>query len=365
LAAGFHRDSPILKRVNMRGFLVSIITVVLPLLCGGCASSPPVNTAMNISGGALVWPKAPAEARIGYVRSVSGPRDMGIAKPFFRGLLDKLAGRGPEHFVRPTGVAMQDGVLYVADPGAQALWILDSLRSRYVKVVLAGDAAFVSPVAVALRADGAVFVADTGLKKVFLFGRDGAFIRIAAETGLVRPAGLAYDTARDWLYVVDSAQHRIAIYGPQGNAIRTLGNGGNQNGQFNFPTHLALDGAGTLRVTDALNFRLQSFDRDDHFVGKFGHAGDGSGDFAAPKGVATDSAGNIYLVDALFDTVQIFDGDGTYLLAFGEQGTQAGQFWLPGGIFIDRNDEIYVTDGYNKRVQVFRVMRGAIQEKAR
>ena len=345
--------------------LNSMIILVLLLFVSGCGTPAPVKVPTETSGARLVWPKSPAEARIAYVRSVAGPQDLGIAKPFFRGLLDMLAGRGAEHFVRPTGVAVHDEVLYVADPGARALWILDAVRHRYVKVDTAGDTGLTSPVAVAVRPDGAVFVADTGLKKVFLFDRDGRLIGVAADADMERPAGLAYDAARKWLYVVDSGKHRITIYGADGKVVRTWGGGGDQSGQFNYPTHLALDATGILRVTDALNFRVQSFDRDGLFVGKFGHAGDGSGDLAGPKGIATDSGGNIYVVDTLFDTVQIFDRNGIYLLAFGQQGTEAGQFWLPGGIFIDPQDEIYVTDGYNQRVQVFRVEHVAGKEVAK
>jgi len=340
-------------------FLLSAVAFGLLLFAGGCGSPGPVAGVTDASGERQVWPKPPAEPRIGYVRSVSGPQDLGLTKSFFGRVFDMLAGQGAEHFVRPTGVATHDGVLYVADPGAPALWILDAARGRYLKVDAVGDAAMVSPVAVAVRPDGAVFVADTGLKKVFLFDRDGHLVGVAAEADLERPAGIAYDAASKWLYVVDSAQSRITVYDPEAKVVRTWGQGGDQSGQFNHPTHLALDETGTLRVTDALNFRIQSFDRGGRFLGTFGHAGDGSGDFAGPKGLATDSAGHIYVVDTLFDAVQIFDSNGTYLLGFGEQGTQTGQFWLPGGIFIDPKDEIYVTDGYNQRVQVFRALRGA------
>jgi len=341
---------------------LSTVAFALLLFAGGCGAPGPLAVPTEASGEHIVWPKPPAEARIGYIKNISGPQDLGLTKSFFRRLLDKLAGRGADHFVRPTGAVMHDGVLYVADPGAPALWILDAPRNRYLKLDAVDDTALESPVAVAVRPDGAVFLADTGLKKVLLFDRDGQLKGVAAQTDLERPAGLAYDAASKRLYVADSATSRISVYDAEAKVVRSWGAGGEQGGQFNHPTHLTLDGAGTLRVTDALNFRIQSFDRDGRLIGSFGHAGDGSGDFAAPKGIATDSGGHIYVVDALFAAVQIFDRDGSFLLGFGEQGTQAGQFWLPGGIFIDPKDEIYVTDGYNQRVQVFRALHGAGKE---
>jgi len=325
----------------------------LTLLAGGCVAPERAALSGNTPVNAPVWPPPPAAARVRYIGAVSGPRDLGIAKPLLRQMLDALTGGSDDRFVRPTGVAEHDGVLYVADPGAPALWILDPGRDRFVKVTAAGDAPLVSPVAVAPRQDGAVFVADSGLKAVLLVAVDGSLLRVAAKTGLERPAALAYDPATERLYVVDSARHQVAVYDQGGGVLDRWGHAGSQDGEFNFPTHIAWGEAGTLLVTDALNFRIQAFDSNGRFLWKFGRHGDGSGDFAAPKGVGSDRAGNVLVVDALFDAVQIFARDGSLLLAFGATGSGAGQFWLPAGLFIGARDRIYVADAHNHRVQVF------------
>ena len=230
---------------------------------------------------------------------------------------------------------------------------VDAPRDRYARVTQVGAQTLVSPVALALGPDGAVFVADTALKEVFLLDRDGALLRTFATQGLDRPAGLAWDAAARQLYVLDSLRHRITVFDGNGALLRTFGENGNADGQFNHPTHLALDAGGALLVTDALNFRVQWIDRDGRFLAKFGQAGNGSGDFAGPKGVAADGDGHYYVVDALFDAVQIFDRQGRLLLGFGEHGSGPGQFSLPNGIFIATDDKVYVADAYNRRVQVF------------
>ncbi len=328
------------------------------LLAGACAGSAPVAdrdeaTAAATDVAPLVWPKPPAPARIRYLRSVTGPSDWGISRSFLRRLADALSGRGEGIFEQPSAVVERDGVLYVADPGAQSLWILDAPRSRFVRVMHVGEQALVSPVALALGPDGAVFVADTSLKTVFQLDREGSLIRSFATQGLERPAGIVWDEPSHRLYVLDSLRHRIAVFEANGTLVRNMGESGNGEGQFNHPTHLALDASGVLLVTDALNFRIQFIDRDGRFLRKFGKAGNGAGDFAAPKGIAADSEGHYYVVDALFDAVQIFDQQGRLLLAFGEHGSQPGQFQLPRGIFISADDKVYVADAYNRRVQVF------------
>ncbi len=323
------------------------------LVLPGCGDFSPVRVAEKSAAERPAWPQAPAPARIQYQRSVSASSDWGITRSLVQRIVDVLVGGKVERFVRPTGVAEWAGVLCVADPGSAAVWIFDAPRNRAIKVAHAGRFEFASPVAVAMRADGSVYVADSVLKKTFLLDREGLLIRIAAQEGLERPAGLAYDSATDLLYVADSVANRIMVFDATGKQIASWGGAGIEDGQFNRPIHIALDASGTLLVTDALNFRIQAFDRSGRFLWKLGHHGDGTGDFAAPKGIASDREGHVYVVDALFDAIQVFNRDGTLLLAFGERGAAAGQFWLPGGLFIGPQDDIYVADAYNARVQVF------------
>lgn len=342
-----------MRRISRFGaWLALAATLLLATACAEQAARPGPDSA-ETAAAPLIWPKSPAQERIRYLRSVSGPHDWGISRPFLRRLVEALTGGGQEVFVRPSAVAERDGVLYVADPGAQALWILDAPRDRYARVTQIGGQGLVSPVAVALGSGGAVFVADTGLKRVFLLDRDGALIRSIATQGLERPAGLAWDEAAQRLFVLDSLRHRVAVFDADGALLHNLGESGNQNGQFNHPTHLALDANGVLLVTDALNFRVQAINQKGSFLWKFGKAGNGAGDFAAPKGIAADSAGQVYVVDALFDAVQIFDRQGRLLLGFGERGAGRGQFMLPRGIYISAEDKVYVADAYNRRVQIF------------
>ena len=313
-------------------------------------------SAAATSGDLLVeWPAPPAEPAIRYEKAVAGAADWGIASGVFGRLLDALTGKEDPKFARPTGVAARDGVLYIADPGAPALWILDAPQNRLVRVTKCGDDVLASPVAVTLGPQGSIFVADTARKKIFRIDATGNTIATIASIELERPAGLAFDPERQWLYVADSVRNRITMFGSDGVPIRSFGSAGAADGEFNAPTHIAYDGRGTIYVTDALNYRVQAFSRDGKFLWKMGRQGDGSGDFAAPKGVAADSAGHVFVVDALFDLVQMFERGGRLLVAFGEHGTASGQLWLPGGLFI-AGDEVFVADSYNRRIVVYRAL---------
>ncbi len=329
-----------------------------------CGDAPMKTDAPQASIRPLVWPKPPAEPRVRFVRNVTTPADWGISDGAFSRFVDKLTGQKPFRFVRPTGVAQRGRVLYVADPGEQALVILDASRSKEVVVARVGNEALASPVAVALGPGETLLLADSALGKVFVLDPRGDLLRtIGGEGRLARPAGIAYDRTADRIYVSDSAAHRILVYAGDGRFVGSIGQNGAAPGDFNFPTHLALARDRSLVVTDTLNFRVQVLDREGKAVLRFGRAGDGSGDFASPKGVATDSSGNFYVVDALFDAVQLFAPDGSLLLAFGERGTGNGQLWLPNGLFITPDDTIYVADAYNQRIAVFERVRTSAEPR--
>lgn len=339
----------------MRRRLAFLLAAALAV--AGCGAHPPAGSP-SPPDQRFVWPRPPAESRIRFVRSIATPGEAGIEKSLFRRVADVVTGNGSERLIRPTGVAERAGVLYVADPGAPAVWIFDAARQAIARVDRAGATPLASPVSIAAGRDGAVFVADSGLGKVFLLDRAGRLIRTVVDRGLGRPTGLAYDEGTGRLYVADAGADRIAVYGTNDEWLFTWGSRGRGPGEFNRPTHLALAPSGTLLVTDALNFRVQAFDRAGRFLWTLGRHGDGSGDLAAPKGVAVDAAGHVYVVDALFDTVQIFEPGGELLLAFGERGVGAGEgeFWLPGGIAINGQNRIYVADSHNHRIQVFDVL---------
>ncbi len=337
--------------------------LLVAVLASGClpAGSPQPTEDQGAPAG-LVWPEAPARARIRFIRAVARPADLGARPSFWERVGEVVLGKHEEWLIRPTAVTAKGSIVYVADPGAQALWVIDIQRGRFRKIQQAEAQLLVSPVAIAVGNDDRIYVADSFLAKVFVFGADLALARTIADAGLRRPAGLAFDPGSSRLYVADSAAHRIWVYTGDGAPAGTIGRRGAGDGEFNFPTHVAVDRAGMLYVTDSLGFRVQMFDRDGRIAGHFGRHGDSSGDFARPKGAAIDSEGHVYVADALFDAVQIFDRQGRFLMSFGERGIRPGQFWLPNGLFIDPQDRIYVADAYNQRIQIFQYLAGGADE---
>ncbi|MFQ5658297.1 MAG: SMP-30/gluconolactonase/LRE family protein [Candidatus Methylomirabilales bacterium] len=307
----------------------------------------------------LIWPAPPENPRIQYVRSIATPEDLGITKSFFRRIAEFIFGKSKERIRQPYGVAADsDGRIYIADSALRLVHVFDLPEKKYWTIRGTRREEFQFPVGVTLDPEGRLYVSDAERGAVIGFDRGGNdFLRIAE--GLQRPAGLAFNPTNGLLYVADVFLHEILAFDPKGDLRFSFGGRGSGDGQFNFPTNIAVDREGKLYVTDSMNFRVQIFRPDGRLVGRFGRLGDALGDLARPKGIGVDSEGHIYLVEGLYDVVNVFDREGRLLLTFGNPGVGRGEFWLATGLFIDGRDRIYVADSFNSRVQVFQYLPNA------
>ena len=321
---------------------------------------------LAVAARARQWPPAPAPARVEPVSEFSGPRrapPSGGWGRFARALLgieeDSHGARRPGGLVQPTGLAARGGVVYVADPGAKAVFRFEESTGRGAWWPRGGALSLESPVAVAAAPDGRLFVADSALGRVFILGPDGRPVgELRGDpAGPGRPGGLAL--AADRLYVSDVARHRVAMYDLDGVFLAAFGRRGRAPGEFNFPTYLWYEEAARrLWVCDSGNFRVQRLTRDGAPDGAVGAPGNRPGYLARPRGVALDSDGHLYVVDGAFEALSLFDRAGSLLLFLGSAGAGPGEFALPGGLFIDAADRVLVADTLNARVQILRYVKG-------
>lgn len=302
-----------------------------------------------------VWPPAPAPARIAYVQSITGPADLGIRRSFWKRVANAIIGlKQRDLLVNPLGLALDgQGNLLLTDTGDHSVSYFDQTRHDYHCWRKIGPYFLISPVAVVTATSHRFFVADSAIPAVIAFDEQGQF-QFAITNGLTRPVALV--VAGEKLLVADSGAHRIVTFDLNGRPLGEFGRRGTAPGEFNFPSHLAVDKTGHLLVTDAMNSRVQILELDGKPLGVIGGLGDGSGHFSRPKGVAVDGFGHIYVADAGFDNVQIFNSRGQLLLYFGERGQAAGEFWLPNGLAVGLDNRLYVADTFNRRVQVFQYL---------
>jgi len=317
----------------------------------------------------LVWPLPPEQPRIKFVRAIYGTADITPVKK--ANLLDKVAGIKKfdfkPGFIKPYGIATDShDRIYVTDSGQGLVFILDPANKNVSFLGASAQAQLSVPLGITVDSKDRIWVADAVKQHVYVFQPDGTVLMALGKVGeMSNPTSVAVDEARHRLYVVDSRAHTILVYDQEsGQFITKFGKRGKGDGEFNFPTNVAVGRGGRIYVTDTLNCRVQIFDPDYKFVDAFGSRGNAFGDFLKPKGLALDSYQNLYVVDSDFDNFQIFDPQKRLLMFLGGGGVQPGTFWLPAGIYIDRHNQIYVADQNNRRIQIFQLLNGETVQPA-
>ena len=91
---------------------------------------------------------------------------------------------------------------------------------------------------------------------------------------------------------------------------------------FNRPSDVAWDRAGNIYVADGFgpNNRIAKFTKEGDYVKSWGQTGSAQGQFNGIRGIASDAAGNLYVADAGNSRIQVFDTEG----AFKSQITNVG-----------------------------------------
>lgn len=346
----------------MRGRRTALM-LMLVLVGLGVGSCSPTGGGVRLEsmGGPLgiVWPAPPEVARVRYLGSIATPGDIGAHQSLLRRVVRAVTGAEQLRIRQPYGIAVDSaGVIFVADVAARGVHRFDPERGRYAFFTARGRPALRSPIGVAVDERGDLYIADSELGVVVVLRPDGAERRRISD-GLRRPTGLAWDSARGWLWVVDTEANRVVAFDRDGRKQRSFGVRGTGDGEFNYPTNIAVARDGTLYVTDALNVRIQVFSPEGVYRRQFGRHSNAVGDLARPKGVALDSDGHVYVVEGLYDVVNLFDSEGRTLLSVGSAGRGPGEFWLATGIAIDRRDRVYVADSHNGRIQVLQYVPGA------
>ena len=92
---------------------------------------------------------------------------------------------------------------------------------------------------------------------------------------------------------------------------------------------------------------------DEEYISEFGAYGEADGEFMWPTSVALDSKGNLYLADEWLNRITKFTKDGEFVSKWGTSGSGVGQLNRPNGLAVDADGDIYVADWMNNRVQVF------------
>ena len=277
----------------------------------------------------------------------------------------------------PRGLAFApDGTFYVADSrnhriqhfsaDGQALNSWGSFAD--ISAGAAPGGTFNEPWGVAVGPDGSVYVSDTWNHRVQKFDKNGKFITMWGSFGqsdatnqmvLYGPRGISVD-ANGHVYLADTGNKRIIVFDSDGNFVTQIGSEGFDIGQFSEPVDVKLDAQGNVYVTDTWNQRVQVFSPSPDgkaFIPlrQWPIHGWKSQSLDNKPYIAVAPNGNVFVTDPEGYRVIEFTAEGKPVRLWGAYGTDNSSFGLASGIAIDANGLVWVTDSANSRVMRFSV----------
>ena len=235
---------------------------------------------------------------------------------------DGTAGTGANQLASPAGVAVNaSGAVYVADQNNDRMQTIGAGGDIQTLAgtgspgfngdgMPAASTQLFSPGAMALAADGSLSFSDAGNGRVRSISPGG----IVSSVAQIAARGVAVDGAGN-VYASDSAAHSIVRVDPRGHSTILAGTGtpgfsgdggAASAAQLNSPGGLAMDGQGSLYISDTGNNRIRVIGNNGKIrtiagTGAADFSGDGgpaqSASFNSPAGLAVDSAGNIWVAD--------------------------------------------------------------------
>lgn len=200
------------------------------------------------------------------------------------------------------------GELYAVDRQNSQLQVF-SPSGEFLRIIPPPDAQRWAPAGVAVDSAGFVYVTESldlpeeQRHRVVVLDPEGKLVRQFGSKGespgqLMFPYGIAVDRAgRVYVGVLNGG---VEIFNPDGTFRAWLGQGIGSTGVA-LPQGLALSADGSkLFVVDAVNHHVVVYKIDgdsDEYLGAIGDEGDGDEQFRFPSGVATDGTGRVYVAD--------------------------------------------------------------------
>ncbi len=290
---------------------------------------------------ARFFPPPPDTARIQFLTRITTRSDLRgtPSASFFQRMVGESVDEDERLIVKPYGIAIHGGKIYVCDTVLPGLEVVDLVEREMDYVKPDGLGQLAKPINCFADGDGILYVTDVNRGEVLVFDPGMNFLGVVGGADLERPADVFVSDSLIWIADV-RAGGRIRVYDKA-----------TREHLYSFPdVDATVDPDAEERlvapaniyvtddrvyVSDMYGARVQIYGHDGSYVGSVGSYGVGLGQFFRPKGIAVDRDGILYVVDSGFDNVQMFNRDGQLLMAFGGHYEGPGDMMLPAKVIID------------------------------
>jgi uncharacterized protein (TIGR03437 family) len=346
----------------------------------------------------------------------------------------------------PATSALLNGPSGVAVDGSGNLFIADLYNARIRRVSadgiittvagnaisgLSGDGGLATsaslnyPIGVAVDASGNLFIADANNNRIRKVSASGIITTVAgsgpvngngflnnnfsgdggpATSALLNtPSAVVVDASGD-LFIADSGNLRIRKVSVNGVITTIAGNGipgfSGDGGpaisaslSLDLPSGLAVDGSGSVFITDFGNQRIRRVSASgiittvagngatggSGFLTSGGYSGDGgpatSASLSNPSGVAVDASGNLFIADyansrirkvSAIGIITTVAGNGIAGLSGDGGPAAAAELFCPENLAVDASGNLFIADTFNSRIREVQAVNalGGIQNAA-
>jgi hypothetical protein len=288
----------------------------------------------------MFFPAAPDAPHVQFLTSFETEKDLRKGK--HDGFMTFLTGQAPKlmTIAKPYGGAAGGGKFYVCDTGQGVVLKMD-LAAQKMSVVTPDEPDIIqSPVNLAVDANGWLYVVDLVRQQVIILNDKENFVATLGEKTKNKPLDVALTADR--IYWSDSTEHCVHVLDKNTRTnlfdIPRGADSTNLQRKLFQPINIALDPQGRLYVSDFGAYHVQVYDTDGSYLRSIGEHGNNFGEFSRNKGVAVDHSNIVYVVESAGDIVQLFNEEGRVLMWFGGAKANQASMELPSKVLVDYDD---------------------------
>ncbi len=304
----------------------------------------------------VVFPAPPEQARFQYLTKISTSAD--IAKPQSKFSKIIVGTEKPRVMVKPYGIAIHKGKIYVCDNYGGGMEIINLEKKRFDFFSPNGRGRLKIPINCFVDEKGYLYIADVGRYEIVIFDDKLNFVRSFGEAEKFKPSDVSVHDNK--VFVSNISNNKINVYSNDSTNKLLYTIPGLEPGNPGFlcsPSNITI-GNDRVYAADFGCSKIKIYSESTGaFLDTIGGLGDRPGQFSKLKGIAVDSEANVFAVDAAFEIVQVFNKEGKLLIVLGGHYQGPGGLVMPAKVIVDYDNlqyfQKYVDPAFDLKYLVF------------